>query len=552
MNKKFLRRAALALSLSAGAFGLSQTAEAGQPYSSPSQWNNFRPALDEALAAEDAASTTAKAKSSIEELPAPKPTPAPMAAPSNKAHLNQGYPTDAYSGAHESTAYPSATHSSGNYSPVPHNSYAPQGTYSTMPSPNVGSGCAPCESSMSSPSPYAHAMSSSWEGSSSCGSGDVGSCGVDTNVRNELFPYFGSANILFMSLSEGRGRNIATGLGNDFNTSIVDPGSSVGFDVSAGRYLGNGCYGLGITYFNWDPGSESVTRLGTPGSIRATMPQYRDASIDVGGAGIDTVYNYIDGTIGAGAGGVRATRDLSFQGIEANLFSFGLMGARRASYATPCGSNGYGMGRGLGWGAGHGSCGYGGAAGPLVRASSGRVRVTTSHGFRWFQIKDSSELAYNIDGTAGYQAEDIYDNVDTENNLFGYQFGGRLTYCLGNRLDFNIGGKFGVYGNRAELRHRLGTQTTLAYPTGAGTDLVDTVDTDTVLSTLGELDLGLGYRISNAWTVRGGYRVMGITGVANAMDSYSNYYTSAAAAGTVFADDSYVLHGAYVGAEFNW
>ena len=351
-----------------------------------------------------------------------------------------------------------------------------------------------------------------------------------------------------MSLEEGQGRYVASGLGSDFNTSLVDPDSSVGFETTLGRYFGCGKYGFGISYFNWNPGSESITRLGTIGTIRAAMPQYSGPLINVGaGGGPGNVYDHIDGTFDIdgtaaadGATGVRVTRNLLFQGIEANLFSFGLMGAQRAAY-TNCGTSGLCHG-----------AGFGGAAGPLVRSCSGRLRVSTSHGFRWFQVKDDMELAYNIDGTAGYQADDIYDQVETENNLFGYQFGGRLSYCMGSRFNLNLGGKFGMYGNRAEMKHRLGTETSLAYLTTSGVDDIYTESTDTVLSTMGELDLGLGVRICNGWTVNGGYRIMGITGVANANDSFPSNYSSVANSGQVFADDSYLLHGAYVGAEFNW
>ena len=119
----------------------------------------------------------------------------------------------------------------------------------------------------------------------------------------------------------------------------------------------------------------------------------------------------------------------------------------------------------------------------------------TSHGFRWFQINDDFQLAYNTNGTAGYQSDDIYQDVDTENNLFGYQFGSRLSYCINCRWSLNVGGKFGLYGNRAELRHRVGDASAAAYRNGVSADLIDTHDTDTVLATLGELDLGLAYRL---------------------------------------------------------
>jgi hypothetical protein len=385
-------------------------------------------------------------------------------------------------------------------------------------------------------SPYQEAVAAPWNGSPACG----------VATRLPLSPWFGSANLLFFTLGDDSDRYVASGLGADFTTSRVDPSASTGFDVSFGKYLDCGRYGLGITYMLWNPSSESVTRLGGIGTISASSPAYRDITYTSNAN--PNIYD----DISLRATGVRVTRDLSFQGIEANLFSFGLMGAQRASYM--CCNSGSLLGGKFGQGLGLGNhCkGYGGATGPLVRACNGRVRVMTSHGFRWFQAKDEFEMAYNVDGAVGYQAADLYENVEVENNMFGYQFGGRLTYCLNSRLNLNIGGKFGIYGNHAEMRHRVGTLTETAYRNGVATDLIDTESSDTVLATLGELDLGIGYRIGCAWTVRGGYRLMGMSGVATSVDSLPANYYSVASSGKVHADDSYILHGGYVGLEYNW
>ena len=174
---------------------------------------------------------------------------------------------------------------------------------------------------------------------------------------------------------------------------------------------------------------------------------------------------------------------------------------------------------------------FAGPNGSIARSCSNRVQVMTSHGFRWFQLEDAFELAANVDGTVGYQAEDIYYNIDTENNLFGYQFGSRLSYCLTSKLNLGIGGKVGIYGNNVEMNQRIGTNTNVAYQTGigAGAGDINTSVSDTVLSTLAELDLGLGYRLNNAWSIRGGYRMMAACGVATAPGSIVNDYSSLAA-----------------------
>jgi hypothetical protein len=115
----------------------------------------------------------------------------------------------------------------------------------------------------------------------------------------------------------------------------------------------------------------------------------------------------------------------------------------------------------------------------------------------------------------------------------------------------NVGGKVGIYGNDVNVRQRLGTQTNLAYFTAAGTDDVLTDNDDTALSALAELDLGLGYRLNNAWTVTGGYRMISACGVATAPGSTADF-TSLDSVGAVNADDCLLLHGGYVGLQYNW
>ena len=53
-------------------------------------------------------------------------------------------------------------------------------------------------------------------------------------------------------------------------------------------------------------------------------------------------------------------------------------------------------------------------------------------------------------------------------------------------------------------------------------------------------------------TIRGGYRLIGVSGVAVAVDSIPNNYAAVADLYHLDANDSYILHGGYVGAEFNW
>lgn len=459
---------------------------------------------------------------------APQHYPAPQA--------NQPAPSTSYSTPY-STTYPSA-------------SPAPSSTIYGSPYSSMDHGLV-TETTPTYSSPYQSAMTVPHD--QSCGPVPCSPTAY-APVRPQLYPWFASANVLFLDLETGKG-NLAF-RNYDWRTSLVDPDNTVGFDAGFGRYFGCGRYGLGVRYFGWNPGEESVIRdipvTTATNTNQTAMPHYDDIGYNDGGPdGQQTLTDHIDGHIGDGvatpmangraATRVRLRRDLQFNSVELNLFSFGLMGAQRVAYG---GCDNSLLGRKHG-----GRYGFGGAVGPLARSSSPRVRVATSHGFRWFQAEDEFEYAYNIDG-GGYGNDDLYDNFQVENNLYGYQFGSFLTYCLGSRLNLNVGGKIGIYGNDVDVKHRIGSRTLTAYDGADNTNRTDRHASDTVLASLGELDLGLGYRINNAWTVNGGYKVLGVTGVANAIDSYPGYDSVREL--HVRADNSYLIHGAYVGLGFNW
>ena len=361
-----------------------------------------------------------------------------------------------------------------------------------------------------------------------------------------IAPWFGGVNLLFLSVDGGdRNRALlvddATG-GRQLSVRDLDPTDTVGFDVHVGRYLAGGCYGIDFGFFSFNPGA--VERLIVPaaaGDFRPTIQAFRTATVPIGN--VYDLYNDAPEAVG-----YRARRDLQFTGFEVNLFSFGRMGARRLGAACNAGIGG---GRGLGHKFGHGGGRYGGFGGALTRAGN-RVQVRTSHGIRYFRLEDEFELAANINGIDGYQLDDIYYNIDVDNTLVGYQYGSQLAYCFTPRLLGLVGGKVGIYGNQVDYRQRLGTGNDIAYLSAPGVDDIATSESDTVLSFLGELNLGLGYRLNNAWTVTGGYRILGVSGVATAPGSIANDFTSVVTGNDLVADDSLILHGGYVGLQYNW
>ncbi|MEM9365796.1 MAG: BBP7 family outer membrane beta-barrel protein [Planctomycetota bacterium] len=488
-------------------------------YTAPAKWNRFQPASTRHPSFYQAST------GQIEAIPTPEPVMATNAIPSadplalgvdQSSHM-QAYPT-------------------------------PVQSHATMAAPITDSSCSTCNSGTG----YS-ASGGAWHDATPT----AVSCAPAVAARQPLFPWFGSFDLVFFN-TEDNGDNALVADGGTVGlwSSATDADSAVGYNVGFGRYLGCGQYGLGVNYFNYASDLTRVNFAGTAGNLRGTNQGYHDYHIDYGG-GADQVYNHITGGSGDsdGAFAVRAYRDLDFQGVEVNLFSFGVMGARRAA-ALGCNTGiAHNMLSALKGFRAHSAFGYGGAGGPLVRPCHGKVQITTSHGFRWFEVLDRGQLEFDIydnTGTSTY-LDTLSDFARAENNLYGYQFGSVLNYCLASRLNLTLGGKVGIYGNDVEVQRTVSSGNNgLAYRFGNVADVASTTLSDTVLSTLCELDMGLGYRVNDALTVRGGYRVMAISGIATTYDTMSRDMGTSSFPGRLYADDSLFLHGAYVGCDYNF
>lgn len=292
------------------------------------------------------------------------------------------------------------------------------------------------------------------------------------------------------------------------DTDDVTPSSDAGFEAFVGRYFGCGKYAVSASYFLFNPGREE--RI-----INPTMP-------------VESINGAFDN-----AAAYRVRRDVDIQGLELNFISFGIGGAMRAGLAGDCGSCGV--------------AGCGGMCRPMIPACDHRFQLQFSHGLRWLQFKDEMQLAASL-AANGYDAgdDDFFFDVETQNDLLGYQLGTRADYCISRRVNLYAGGKFGIYGNRVEYDYsRIDT----AMP---GDNFQVGAD-DTVLATLGELDLGIGVRLTDCWSVTGGYRLIGATNVATTVSGITaDPEDLADGAVLVSANDSLLIHGGYFGVQYNW
>ncbi len=382
-------------------------------------------------------------------------------------------------------------------------------------------------------------------------------------VCDPLFPWFGSSELLFYSLSGSTDRRLLIDAAAPGSTALstrsVDPGSGLGFDLMFGRYLENGDHALSVNYLNFDPGSETASATAAvAGDWIAAIPAwdnvgYYDDPADLGSDFEDL------GSILAAMSDYEVRRDLRFQGLELDFWSFGLGGGRRVSPPP---------GGGLRWGwtqralamlgPSYPRYGFSGLGGALEVPTAGTHQFAVSQGFRWLQIRDEFDfLASGYVAAPGdpLRGDQRYAS-EAQNDLFGYQLGGRWNYRASARFNLGAAVKVGIYANSVEVDQRIGEAGLLAQYrndlTPAGRMNVNDRNQSTVLATLGELDLGGGYRLSDAWTIRGGYRITGISGVATTPSLLNQDLYSPGLSARDAANDSLILHGAYAGAELNW
>ena len=132
--------------------------------------------------------------------------------------------------------------------------------------------------------------------------------------------------------------------------------------------------------------------------------------------------------------------------------------------------------------------------------------------------------------------------------------GGRLDHYLSKRIAVNCGSKFGIFGNRIQHRQSVVSGSGV-YATNVATGEDYRFDvTDNEVSFLGELFAGLTYDISHHWRVSGGYRAVTASDVARSVGNIprAGEFGSWERVQATNSTDSLLLHGAYLGLEYNW
>lgn len=181
-------------------------------------------------------------------------------------------------------------------------------------------------------------------------------------------------------------------------------------------------------------------------------------------------------------------------------------------------------------------------------------------GFRYFKFDET--LSYSAFGirpntfTGGDITRADYTS-EVENELYGAQFGGRSEISLFSRMSLLIGLKAGIFQNNLSSRQRATTRgvggderiaQVLNGPNQGSPYNLSGEDTDYTM--LGELDLGLTYRVTNSIRMRGGYKAIFVDDIAFADNQLGSDFRDINFNSIPQANDDLVLHGGYFGLDF--
>jgi len=167
------------------------------------------------------------------------------------------------------------------------------------------------------------------------------------------------------------------------------------------------------------------------------------------------------------------------------------------------------------------------------------TRIDFLLGFRFLALNED----FSLIGTDLQEGTSSYD-ISASNYLYGLQMGGRMTRQV-QQWSLQFTGKAGLFLNDAEQ-----SQIVTDFPDAFVHRYVPGVS-GTAAAMLGEVELTLVRRVTDVWSARLGYSVMGLGGLALAPDQLDLSLTPVS--GTALSTDGFVLfHGVHIGLEAGW
>jgi hypothetical protein len=180
-------------------------------------------------------------------------------------------------------------------------------------------------------------------------------------------------------------------------------------------------------------------------------------------------------------------------------------------------------------------------------------------GVRWFRVDDDFEfgtewgdVGTDPDGWDYNSPNELYHDIQMENNLVGFQLGANMCYSFATRWTAFWDTNFGVYNNYITQYQRMynGVNGPVQFAQDGRDFSVRSEKND--LAFLGEMRLGGAYGFTESCRGVLAYRAVAITGIALAPDQIQPAYTDWASTALINADGSIIIHGIQTGVEFSY
>jgi len=351
-------------------------------------------------------------------------------------------------------------------------------------------------------------------------------------------PWFFSANALFLKINENQNRVLSTTTDPtvaQLTTNALGTPSTGGYELGLGRYFGNGKYAFNASYWGFSPSASNATVNGlTSGSLVTDIPFNSPAlgnpssleGLFVGDSSMSELFN--SATLH------RIESQRSINNLEMNLYWFAIGGAARQPLPpTYTDSRCWNLSQ-------HPTS----PVAPWFETPS-RLRLSLFSGVRWFQFDDS----------LNYSALDAYYQNHVQNNLWGIQSGALSHFSVTQRWSLWSKISAGVFNNRTLLETSAGNASQLATISSVGAakgTLYDFESSGNRSSLLGETDIGVGWHFARGWSANLGYRVLGVTDLAKAPNQIPLNFNLPIQSSSIQANESLFLHGATLGATYNF
>lgn len=177
-------------------------------------------------------------------------------------------------------------------------------------------------------------------------------------------------------------------------------------------------------------------------------------------------------------------------------------------------------------------------------------------GARYFRFDENLVFSSVINGStfgANGGADEASLGIRAENNLVGFQIGTRLDYYLTQDLSFFATPKFGIYGNDIQQEVSLASGdgfNGIAAPVGGPVGGFPFQSSKRDFATLAELDLGVNWRMTQNWSVFGGYRLVAVSGLALSDEQIPAFLVDYPAINDIDSNGHLLLHGGFAGVQY--